>query len=179
MDENGVIGPPGGTHNSSLVDVFDVSSLKGEAVDDNGEVRYLPAIFFKSLWAFDGIGSFILMEAVLEVFDGGLASGSYGVEVGAMFSFLQSESLHKLTIPSCLGCGQCLIDVVLGVVSLLSQGGDEVLVSILLIDGAMQLFDSSVSDVLGQGSNGLDGELISPVVDEGEGALGVDDGDLR
>ena len=47
-----------------------------------------------------------------------------------------------------------------------------------MINGVAQFVDSRASDVLGQGSNGFGGKLIFPVVDEGEGALGVNDGDF-
>ena len=48
-----------------------------------------------------------------------------------------------------------------------------------MVDGVTQFADSRASDVLGQGSNCFVGESIFPVVDEGEGALRVDDGYLR
>ena len=48
-----------------------------------------------------------------------------------------------------------------------------------MVDGATQLVDSRASDVLGQGSNSFIGEPVFPIVDEGEGALRVDDGDFR
>ena len=135
-------------------------------------------ILFETFWTFDGVDGFILMETVLEVFDGGLTTGSNGVEVGVVFSFLRSESFRKSTIPSCLGCGQCLINALLGIVSLLLQGGDEGFVSIFVVDGMAQFVDSRASDVLGQGSNGFSGKLVFPVVNEGEGALGIDDGNF-
>jgi hypothetical protein len=72
---------------------------------------------------------------VLKVFNGGLTSGSDGIEVSTVFGFLRSESFRKSMIPSCLGFGQCLINAFLGVVSLLSQGSDEGFVSIFMVDG--------------------------------------------
>ena len=179
MNEDGVVGSSGCTHDSPLVDILDISSLKGESVDDDGEVGYLSAVFLEPFWTFDGIGSFILVETVSEVFDGGLTAGSNGVEVGTVFSLLRRESFRKSTIPSCFGCGQGLIDTFLGIVSFFSQGGDEGLVSIFVVNGVSQFVDSRASDVLGQGSNSFGGELIFPVVDEGEGALRIDDGDFR
>ena len=95
---------------------------------------YLSAILFEFFWTLDGIGGFILMEVVLKVLDGGLTPSSNGIEIGAVFRLLRSESFRKLTIPSCLGCGQCLVNAFLGVVSLLPQGGDEGLVSVFVVD---------------------------------------------
>ena len=40
MDEDGVVGPPSGTHDAALVDVFDIAGLHRESVDDDGEVRH-------------------------------------------------------------------------------------------------------------------------------------------
>ena len=179
MDEDGVVRPSCSAHNAALVDIFDVAGLHGESIDDDGEVRYLAAVFFESLGAFDCIGVLVRMEAMLEVLDGGLTACSDGVEIGAVFGFLRCESFRKSTIPSCLGRGQGLIDTFLGVVSILSQGSDEGFVSVFLVDGVTQPADSRASDVLGQGSNSFIGESILPVIDEGEGALRVDDGDFR
>ena len=178
LDKDGVVRPSCSTHNSALVDVLDVSGLHGESVDDNGEVRYLSAVFFESFWTFDSIGGFIRVEAMLEIFNGRLTSSPNGIEASVMFGLLRCESFCKSTIPSCLGCGQGLVDAFLGVVTILLKGGNEGLVSILVVDGVTQLADSRASDVLGQGSNGFGRELIFPVVDEGEGALGIDDGDF-
>ena len=178
LDEDGIVRSSGGTHDSPLVNVLDISRLESESIDNNGEVGYLPVILLESLGTFDGIGGFVLMKAVLEVFDSGLAAGPDCVEVSAVFNFLRSESFRKSTIPSCLGCGQCLIDALLGVISFLSQGGDKGLVSVFVVDGATQLANSRASDVLGQGSNSLCGELVFPVVDEGEGALRIDNGNI-
>ena len=178
LDENGVIGASSCAHDSTLVDIFDVTGLHGKPVDDNGEVRHLSAVFFKPLWALDCIGVLIRTEAMLEVFNSGLAASSDGVEVGAVFGLLRRESVRKSMIPSCLGCSQGLVDMLLSVVSLLSKSGNEGLVSVFVIDGVAQFPDSRASDVLGQGSNGLDGESVFPVIDEGEGTLGIDDGDF-
>ena len=175
LNEDGVIGSSGSPHNSSLVDILDVAGLHGEAVDDDGEIGYLSAVFFKSFGALDGVSILIGAEAALKVLDCGSAADSNCFKVSAVFGFLRFESFCKLTIPSCLGCRQGVVNAILNVVSFFSKGGDEVLVPIFAIDGALQLVDSRVSDVLGQGNNGLGGELVFPVVDEGEGALGVDD----
>ena len=110
MDKDSVVRPPGGAHNAALVDIFDVTGLHGESIDDDGEVRYLTSIFFESLGAFDCIGALIRVEAMLEVFDGGLTAGSDGIEIGTVFGFLRCESFRKSTIPSCLGRGQGLFD---------------------------------------------------------------------
>ena len=71
-----------------MIDILDILSLEGESVDDDEEMGYLSAILFESFWTLDGVGSFILMEAVLKVLDSGLTPSSNGVEVGAVFSFL-------------------------------------------------------------------------------------------
>ena len=135
LNEDGIVRSSGSTHDPSLVDVLDISCLEGESIDDNGEVRYLPAIFFESLAAFNSIGGFVLTKTMLEVLDSGLGTGSDCVEVSTVFSFLRSKSFCKSTIPSCLGCGQGLVDALLSVVLFLSQGGDEGLVSVFVIDG--------------------------------------------
>ena len=176
LDKNGIVGSPCGTHDSALVNILDVSGLHGESIIDDGEVGHLSAILFESLGAFDGISVLIGVKAVLEIFDGGFAPSSDCFEIGTMFKLLHHESFRKSTIPSCLGCGQCLIDAFLNVVSLSAQGGNEGLVSILMVNGMTQLADSRASNVLGQGSNGFLGELVLLIVDEGEGALRVDDG---
>ena len=178
MDEYGVVGSSGCTHDSALIDVLDITGLHGETVHDDGEVRYLPTIFFESLGAFDCVSVLVRAKATLEVLDGGSTTSSDSFKIGAVLGFLRRESLRKSTIPSCLGRRQCSVDAVLDIVSFFSEGGDEVLVSIFVVDGALQLVDSRASDVLGQGSNGFGGELVLPIVDEGEGAVGVDDGGL-
>ena len=135
LNEYGVVGASSGAHDSTLVDILDVTGLHGEPVDDDGEVGHLPTVLLKPLWAFDCVGILIRVEVMLEVLDSGLTASSDGVEIGAMFGLLRCESFRKSTIPSCLGCGQGLIDTLLGVVSLLSEGGDEGLVSVLVING--------------------------------------------
>ena len=178
LNEDGVFGSSSGAHDSALVNIFDIAGLHGESINDDGEVRYLSTIFFESFWTFDCISEFIRTQAVLEVFDGSLTSCSDGVEIDVVFGFLRCESFRKSTIPSCLGCGQCLVDAFLGVIALLSKSGDEGFVSIFVVDGMAQFPDSRASNVLGQGSNCLGGESVLPVVNEGEGALGVDDRDF-
>ena len=159
-----------------MVDVFDVTGLHGEPIHDDGEVGYLPAVLLKSLRALDGVGIFVGVKAGLEIFDGGSAAGSNRFKVSTVFGLLRLESFRKSTIPSCFGCRQGVVDVTLNIVSLFSEGGDKVFVPIFTVDNVLQLVDSRASDVLGQGSNGFGGELISPVVNEGEGAFRVDDG---
>ena len=176
MNEYGVVGAPGCAHDSALVNILDVSGLHSEPVHDDGEIGYLAPIFFKSLGALDGVSILIGSEATLEIFDCGSTPSSDRFKVSMVLGFLRLESLRKSTIPSCLGCRQGPVDAILNVVSLFAKGGDEVLVSIFAGDGALQLVDSRACDVLGQGSNGLGGELVLPVVDEGEGALWIDDG---
>ena len=139
LDEYGVVGASSGAHDSTLVDILDVTGLHGEPVDDDREVGYLPTVLFKPFGAFDGVGVLVCVEAMLEVLDCGLTAGFNGVEIGAMFGLLRCESFRKSTIPSCLGSGQGLIDALLGVVSFLSEGGDEVLVSVFVIDGVQPL----------------------------------------
>ena len=176
LDEYGVVRSSSCAHDSALVNVLDIAGLHGESVHNDGEIRHLSSIFFESLGTFDCVSVLIRAEALLEVFNSGSTTSSDGLEIGAVFSFLRYESFCKSMIPSCLGCGQCLVDVTLDIVSLLSEGGDKVLVSIFAVNGALQFVDSRVSDVLGQSSNGFGGKLIFPIVDEGEGALGIDDG---
>jgi hypothetical protein len=176
--EDGVVGASGCAHDSALVNVLDVSGLHSEPVHDDGEIGYLPAILFKSLGALDGVSILVGTEATLEILDCSLTPSSDCFKVSAVFGLLRLESFRKSTIPSCLGCRQGVVDATLNVVSFFSEGGDEVLVSIFAVSGALQLVDSRASDVLGQGSNGFGGELVPPVVNEGEGALGVDDGGL-
>ena len=178
MDEYGVVGAPSCAHDLALIDVFDVASLHGESVHDDGEVRYLATIFFKSLGALDCVSILVGSETGLEILDGDPTARSDSFKVSAVFSLLGCKSLRKSTIPSCLGRGQCSVNMVLDIISFFSEGGDEVLVLFFAIDGTLQLVDSRASDVLGQGSNGLGGELVLPVVDESEGALGIDDGGL-
>jgi hypothetical protein len=137
LDEYGVIGSSGCAHDSTLVDVLDVAGLHGESVHDDGKVGYLPAVLFESLGTFDCISLFVGAEATLKVLNRGSTTGSDGFKVGAMLGFLRCESLRKSTIPSCLGLGQGLVDAVLNIVSLLSEGGDKVLVSIFAVDGAL------------------------------------------
>ena len=48
LDEDGVVRSSSGTHDTTLVDVFDITGLHSESVDDNGEVRHLSTIFLKS-----------------------------------------------------------------------------------------------------------------------------------
>ena len=146
LDEYGVVGSSSGPHDAALVDVLDVAGLHGEPVDDDGEVRYLPAVLFESLWTFDGVSILICAEATLEIFDGGSTTGSDCLQVSAVFGFLRLESFRKSTIPSCLGCRQGSVDTVLNIVSLLSKGGDEVLVSVFAVGGALQLVDSRASE---------------------------------
>ena len=165
MDENGVVRPSRGTHDAALVDVLDIVGLHSESVDNDGEVRYLPTILLESFGAFDGVSVFMSAKAVLKVLDSGSTSGSDCLEISAVLKLLRCKSFRKSTIPSCLGCGQCLINVFLGIVSLLSQGSDEGFVSVFMVDGVTQLADSRASDVLGQGSNGFVGESVFPVVD--------------
>ena len=178
LNEYGIVGSSSGAHDSTLVDILDIAGLHREPVDDDGEVGHLPTILLKSLGAFDGVSIFIGTEAVLEIFDGGSTTSSDCFEVSTVLGLLRLESFRKSTIPSCLGRRQGVVNALLAVISLLSKGGDEVLVSVFTVGGALQLVDSRASDVLGQGSNGLGGELVLPVLDEGEGALGVDDGGL-
>ena len=176
MDEDGIVGSSCGAHNAALVDILDVAGLHSEAVHDDGEVGYLPAVLFESLGAFNCVGVFVGTEATLKVFESGSTASSDGFQVDAVFGLLSCESLRKSTIPRFLGRSHCLVNAALDVVSFCSKGGDEVLVSIFTVDGALQLVNSRASDVLGQGNNGLGGELVLPIIDKGEGALGVDDG---
>ena len=74
LDKDGVIRSSRGTHDTTLIDVFDVAGLHSESVNNDGEVRHLSSILFESLRTFDGIGGFIRVEAMLEVFDGCLTS---------------------------------------------------------------------------------------------------------
>ena len=135
LNEYGIVGAFSGAHDSTLVDILDVMGLHGEPVDDNGEVGYLPTVLLKPLWAFDCVGILVRVEVMLEVLDSGLTAGSDGVEISAVFGLLRCESFRKSTIPSCLGCSQGLIDMLLGVVPLLSESGDEGLVLVFVIDG--------------------------------------------
>ena len=137
MDEDGVVGSSSGPHNAALVDIFDVAGLHGESVDDDGEVRYLPAILFEPFWTLNGVSILVCAEAALKVLDGGSTAGSDCFQVGTVFSFLRLESLRKSTIPSCLGLRQGSVDTVLNIVSLLSKGGDEILVSVFAVGGAL------------------------------------------
>ena len=88
LDEDGVIGSSSGTHDSTLVNVFNIAGLHGEPVDDDGEVRYLPTIFLESFWTFDCVGVLVGTKAMLEVFNSGLAPSSDGIEVSAVFGLL-------------------------------------------------------------------------------------------
>ena len=118
------------------------------------------------------------METVLKVFNCSLTSGSNGIKVSAVLGFLCCESFHKSIVPSCLGCGQRLIDAMLGVVAIFPKGGDEGLMPVFVVDSVAQLADSRASDVLGQGSNCFSGESVFPVINEGEATLGICDGDF-
>ena len=137
LDEYGVIGSSGCAHDSTLVDVFDVAGLHGESVHDDGEVRYLPAVFFESLGTLDCVSILIGAEATLKVLDCGSTTGSDSFKVGAVFGFLRRKSLRKSTIPSCLGRGQCSVDAVLDIIAFFLEGGNEVLVSVFTVDGAL------------------------------------------
>ena len=103
MDEDGIIGASGCTHDSALVDVLDVPSLHGESVHDDGEVGYLSAILLESFGTLNGVSILIAAEAALEVFNGGSTASSDRFKVSAVFGFLRLESFRKSTIPSCLG----------------------------------------------------------------------------
>ena len=102
----------------------------------------MPSVLFKSFWALDGVSVLIGAETTLEIFDRSLTSSSDRFEVGAVFGFLRLESFRKSMIPSCLGRRQGVVDATLNVVSLFSEGGDEILVSIFAVGGALQLVDS-------------------------------------
>ena len=118
LNEYGVVGASGCAHDSTLVDVFDVTGLHGESVHDDGEVGHLSAILFKPLGTLDSVSILVGAEATLEIFDGGSTTGSDCLEVSAVFGLLSLESRRKSTIPSCLGCRQGSIDAVLDIVSL-------------------------------------------------------------
>ena len=110
MDEDGVVGSSCSAHDAALVNVLDVTGLHGEPVDDDGEVGYLPTIFFKSFRAFDGVSILVCTEATLEIFNGGPTTGSDCFKVSAVLGFLRLESFCKSTIPSCLDRRQGSID---------------------------------------------------------------------
>ena len=103
MNEYGVVGASGCTHDSALVNVFDVTGLHGEPIHDDGEVGYLPAILLKSFGALDGVSILVGAEAALEVLDCGSTASSDRFKVSAVFGFLRFESFRKSTIPSCFG----------------------------------------------------------------------------
>ena len=137
LNKDGVIGASGGAHDSTLVDILDITGLHSEPVDDDGEVGHLPSILFKSLRALDGVSILIGSEASLEIFKRGSTASADCFEVRAVLGLLRLESLRKSTIPSCLGRQQGSIDAVLNIVSLPSKGGDEVLVSVFAVGGAL------------------------------------------
>jgi hypothetical protein len=137
LNEDGVVGASGGPHDASLVNVLDIAGLHGESIDDDGEVGYLPTILLESLGTLDSVSVLIGAEATLEVFDCGSAASSDCFKVSAVLGFLRLESLRKSTIPSCLGRRQGVVDAMLNIVSLLSKGGDEALVSIFVVGGAL------------------------------------------
>ena len=65
LNEYGVVGTSGCAHDSTLVDVFDITGLHSEPVHDDGEVGYLSAILLKPLGALDGVSILVGAEATV------------------------------------------------------------------------------------------------------------------
>ena len=92
MDKNGIIGSSSGTHDASLVNVLNVTSLHGEPVNNDREVGDASSVLFEALWTFDGIPILVGVDTASELFDHGPRTSSYGLDADQVVGLLFGES---------------------------------------------------------------------------------------
>ena len=178
LDEDGIIGTPGCAHDVTLVDIFDVSGLHSESINDDGEVGDTASILFETFRAFDCISLFISADAAFELLHRGPRTSSYSFDADQMVGLLLSDSCgHSLLLIS-LSLAYGVVDAPLSDILLLAKAGDKLLVAGVSIDGGVQFLDSGIGDTLGQGCNSLGCKLVSKVGKEVEGTFQFHDGDF-
>ena len=95
LNEDGVIRSSSSTHDTSLVNVFDVASLHGEAVNDDGEVGDAASILFETLRTLDSVSLFIGMDVMLQLFNSGSGASPDSLDADPVVSLLFGKGCHR------------------------------------------------------------------------------------
>ena len=82
-----------------MVNVFDVTSLHGEPIDDDGKVGNVALIFSEAFGTFDCISLLVGVDVVFELLDCGPRTSSYGLDADQVVGLLFGESCGHALLP--------------------------------------------------------------------------------
>jgi hypothetical protein len=174
LNEDIVILPPGSTHDSTLVNVFDIAGLDGIPVDGDGKMGDTSIVLFEAFRTLGFGGSLIVSNAALEIMDGSSGSrfNACGTEVPKGFSL--SNGCIESFLPDDIGFGVSCVDSLLDCVGLASEGFNEYGFMGDSSGLGVQLGNGGTSDGFGQGVSSLRCESTSGVIEDIESSLWFD-----
>ena len=86
-------------HDVALVDIFDVTGLHGESIDDDREMGNVTSILFEAFRTLHCISLLIGVDAVFELLNRGPRTSSYGLDADHVVSLLFGESCGHALLP--------------------------------------------------------------------------------
>ena len=91
LDEDGVIWSSSSPHDASLINIFDVSSLNGVPIKDDGEVGDVASILFKTFQTFDCIPLLVGANVTFQLLDCGSGASLDSFDADQVVGLLLSK----------------------------------------------------------------------------------------